>query len=351
VTDTTKNTSQSHWFYSLVADPTTNANTPDDATVIEPERNGSPKVASPESSRTTQHEPGSVGALWLEGTPPMDSVWAVEAIVEPRRRFRIWTILVWTGLLGLAIAGGAYAYFQPNRAAVDTRAEYNTALVDLHNEMRTAQRVLDTVTGSESTPDDLANAYAPLGAFDVKAGAVRDLAVEPLPTAWPLVPTGPIDDLVPLRAQLSVIATASDDLSNRLETTLEYRSSLGSVMNLPDLPTVADAATINALSVGLASFLADTTTVANGLPVDASFADHRDLLRTWLGDLAELQVTYLDALRNGDEATAATAVNTIHEGQRAVEVSLLETLNTVRSGLDALILETADAIAKIVNGA
>ncbi len=350
MTDTTKNTSQGHWFYSLVTDPTTKGGAEPAAPVIEPQPNA-PTDTAPTTTETDETtRPDMVGALWLEGTPPAESGWSTEPIVEPKRRFRIWTMIVWVTVLGLVVAGGAYAYSQPERVAANTQAEYTAALVDLHNEMRTAQSVLDTVTGSDSTPDDLANAYVPLGAFDIKAGAVRDVALAPLPAAWPLVPTGPIDDLAPLRAEIGLIATAADDLSNRLETTLEYRSSLAAVISLPDLPTAADAGAINTLSVELASFLADTTTVANGLPIDPSFSDHRDLLRAWLGDLAELQVTYLDALRNGDQTTAASAVNAIHEGQRAVEVSLLETLNTVRSALDTLILDTADAIAQIVNG-
>lgn len=346
MTDTTKNTSQSHWFYNLVADPATTNNSVTASPVIEPQPGDA--QTSPDGESITART-DTVGALWLEGTPPADAAWTAEPVVEPKRRFRIWTLTVWIGVIALLIAGGIYAYSQPLRAANTARDGYTAALVNLHNEMRTAQGVLDTVTGSDSTTEALATAYAPLGAFDVKAGAVRDLAIAPLPAAWPLVPTGAIDDLAPLRAELGLIATAADDVSTRLETTLEYRSSLASVANLPELPSTADTGRINALSVELASYLADTTTVANGLPIDPNFADHRELLRTWLGDLAELQVSYLDALRNGDEAAAAVAINAIHEGEVAVEVSLIETLSKVRDSLDALILDTADAIAKIVN--
>jgi hypothetical protein len=346
VTDTTKNTSQSHWFYSLVADPATTNNAVAAPPVIEPQSSDAETDAD-EGSTTAKTD--TVGALWLEGTPPAEVAWTAEPVAEPKRSFRIWTLIVWIGIIALLVTGVTYAYFQPQRAADTTRSEYTAALVDLHNEMRTAQSVLDTVTGSDSTTEALATAYAPLGSFDVKAGAVRDFAVAPLPEAWPLVPTGPIDDLAPIRSELGLIATAADDVSTRLETTLEYRSSLASVANLPELPSTADTGRINALSVELASYLADTTTVANGLPIDPSFADHRELLRTWLGDLAELQVTYLDALRNGDEPAAVIAINAILEGEVAVEVSLIETLSNVRISLDALILNTADAIAKIVN--
>ena len=335
MTDTTENTTQGHWFYRLVAesdstdrvsvviDPLTAVQTADDATTNE--------VA---------------GALWLAETPPPD---VSDDNTDTDRRFRISVVLTWIVLLSFIATGGVYAFFQPSRAADATHDEYTSALVALHGEMVAAQNALDVITGSATSAADLGTVYAPLASFDGRASIVRAVAVAPLPQPWPLVPSAPIDDLDSLRSEIGVIATSSSALADRLKTALDYRASLSSVGKLPDLPVVADAAAVNTLSVSLASYLADSTTVANGLPTHAAFADHRDSLRSWLDALSGLQVTYLDALRNADAAIAANAVNDIYEGELSVTVSLTEALATLRVTLDKLILETADAIALVVN--
>ena len=148
-----------------------------------------------------------------------------------------------------------------------------------------------------------------------------------------------------------ILGAEAQGISGRLATTFAYRSTVPALFATPDLPTQAESATVDQLSVALAESLAETARLIADLPPDPTFAETRELATDASARYATWQLEYLDALREGDTARAAALVAELDDARQRIEDSLDIALATVNAEVDPKIVglagETEAAIAAI----
>jgi hypothetical protein len=148
-----------------------------------------------------------------------------------------------------------------------------------------------------------------------------------------------------------ILGAEGEGISGRLATTFAYRSTVPALFATPELPTQAESADVDQLSVALAESLAETARLISDLPPDPTFAATRELATEASARYATWQLEYLDALREGDTARAASLVTELEEARDGIEDLLIAALATVRAELDprivSLATETEAAVAAI----
>jgi hypothetical protein len=148
-----------------------------------------------------------------------------------------------------------------------------------------------------------------------------------------------------------ILGAEGEGISGRLATTFAYRSTVPALFATPDLPTQAESAVVDQLSVALAESLAETARLIADLPPDPTFAATRELATETSARYAPWQLEYLDALREGDTARATILVAELEDARDRIEESLNDALATVQAELDpkivSLAAETEAAIAAI----
>jgi hypothetical protein len=257
-------------------------------------------------------------------------------------------------VVALIAAVGFAVYYLPRLVQEDAdalAATYRSSLTVLRNELPTTQVALQTLTDPTTSPDEVSDTVPAIGDLNTDATIVIRQATAPLPSSPPLVPRTPLEDLEPTRGTMLILGAEGEGISGRLATTFSYRSTVPALFATPDLPTQAESSTIDQLSVALAESLAETARLIADLPPDPTFAETRELATEASARYATWQLEYLDALRQGDTARAATLIDELDETRAEIERSLNAALSTVRAEVDprilALATETEEAIAAI----
>ncbi|MEN8235456.1 MAG: hypothetical protein ABFR89_11115 [Actinomycetota bacterium] len=277
-------------------------------------------------------------------TDPLDQ-WQPDDVSPglARRGVGRW-ILVFLLILFVA-AGAAAVYFLPRAVQQEAdllAADYRIALTGLRNELPTSQAALSTLTDPTSPADAVSATVTAVGDLNTRASVVMSHATASPPPTIPFVPRDPLEALEPTRTTMLILGADAEGVSGRLAVTFAYRTTVPSLLSTPDLPTEADTAAIDALSVALAESLADTARLVAELPVDPTFAETRDLATQASERFAPWQLEYLDALRQG-ETDRSTALVAEHGQLRSgIESALVTDLTTVRAEVDPLIVELAD---------
>jgi hypothetical protein len=251
-------------------------------------------------------------------------------------------------------AVGFAAYYFPRAVREDANAlaaTYRTSLTTLRNELPTTQVALEILTDPATSPDDVSSTVPAIGNLNTDATIVIRQATAPLPSTPPLVPSTPLDDLEPTRSTMLILGAEGEGISGRLATTFAYRSTVPALFDTPELPTQAESATVDQLSVALAESLAETARLIADLPPDPTFAATRELATEASARYATWQIEYLDALREGDTARAANLVAELDSLRDQIGDALNAALANVKAEVDpkivSLATETEAAIAAI----
>ena len=261
--------------------------------------------------------------------------------VKTNRSFR-WPVL---GVLVLLVIIVAIAAFWLPRAteaeALTVRQDFYDSTSAVRNHLPLSQSALDSITNPASGTDQLADAIPAIARLDTLAFAMQEAASEPLPSVFPLVPKGAIDDLVPLQERTLLLGKDGSDLAKHLGNGYIYRVSIPALMAPGNLPASAQTETISTLSITLAASLADDASVVAELPEDPTFESVRNqaiashqLYGTW-------QNQYLAALTGEDPQRAQELIDEFEDMRAALNATNGEALATFRVEADQRIVSYA----------
>lgn len=297
-----------------------------------------PDLSAPLDTVITPREPGASGVIAADSRvvdgdlPP---------VLRSRRNFR-WPVVI---AIILVIAGiGAAAVWLPRSVelqAASIRQGYYDAASALRSYLPTAQGALDTIT-NPATEDDAVSGSVPLIAeFASVALGLQSVTADALPSVLPLVPSGPIDDLAPLRFTGSLLGASGSDLSGRLADAYVYRTTMPLLLQTGPLPLSATTQELNEVSVRLAGSLAENAGAVADLPEDPTLDAVALLARETLARYTDWQDEYLAALASDDVETAEVLVAEIVTLRSALESATEEGLLVVRTEVDSGIVTLA----------
>ena len=249
------------------------------------------------------------------------------AQLQTRRPFR-WPVL---GLALAVIAAIVLAIVwlpkAADNAAAATRTSYYDASLTVREFLPTAQASLDIVTKPSSTDAALGTVIPVVSELTSLATGLASTAEEALPRVMPFVTSDAVEELPPLQDRSAILASDSSEIARQIGYAYVYRTSISDLLVVGDLPTTAGTEEINALSVTLATALAENASLIADLPSNAAFDDVASRAADAVGAYAQWQEDYLTALADGDAESAE---------------NLIKEIVAVR---DSLILETEDALA------
>lgn len=288
--------------------------------------------------------------------PSGDSLpsWEPDA-VSPRLAGRGYGRWVAAGVVVALIAAVGFAiYYLPRGVQEDAdalAATYTISLTTLRNELPTSQIALQILTDPATSDDEVSDTLPAIGDLSADSRVVIRQATAPLPSTPPLVPRTSLENLEPTRSTMLIVGADGEGISGRLAITFTYRSTVPLLFSTPDLPTEADSRNVDQLSVALAESLAETARLIADLPPDPTFGETRELATEASTRYPTWQLEYLDALRQGDSARAATLIAELDTVRDEIEDSLNAALATVQAEVDPRIVilaaETEEAIAAI----
>lgn len=285
----------------------------------------------------------------LEAPPTAEPASPVEEVddtvlapaLRSKRNFR-WPVVV--GLFALIIAVVAAAWFLPRQvqaAADDTRADYTASALGVRQYLPTAQEGLDVITNPASSTQQVAGAVPVIAELDSRAFILESVTAEPLPSVPPLVPSGPVDALVPLQDTGAILGSASSDLAGRLGNAYIYRTSIPLLLNTGPLPIAATTQEVNEISVQLASSLAEDSGIVADLPDDPTFNAVRSEATATLEWYATWQQDYLAALTGEEPERAQTLVDELDTRRADLNDLNMEQLLVFRTEADVAIVDLA----------
>jgi hypothetical protein len=299
-----------------------------------------PTAQTPQPSPTA--ETSSLTDTWrATPTPPPPTDWAAEHLSASRlraRRSRLpLLITVVVAVAAIAIAALWLPTLVDGRAA-EQADEYRTALVEVRSSLAGAQAGLEDATEPDSQEGELLGVPPQVEPLAVASDSALAVAAEPLPEPLPLLPSGPIDDLVPSSDAVAAVGADGETIANRINDTTTYRLLLTKILAVPVLPIEADAMETAALGAELAATDTDSRNAAAQLPSDPAFADHKELVTETVAGFDEWSAEYLGALTAGDAALAADLIAQLEATQFALSAALVPGLATVRSEVDQAIV-------------
>ncbi|MGI9528434.1 MAG: hypothetical protein ACR2NG_01885 [Acidimicrobiia bacterium] len=302
-----------------------------------------PTPPPPPPEVTAEHEP--LGDLLVDAPPLDDDDTFDDTDLSPalrsKRNFR-WPVVV--GLLVAIALVVAAAIVLPARVedqALEVRQTYYDSAFDVRDYLPSAQVALDSITNPSSDDSQVASAVPMIAELDTRAFALETATSEPLPSTLPLVPSGPIDELEPLKDTGAILGAASSDLSRRLGNAYVYRTSIPLLLNTGSLPIAATTNEINDISVTLASSLATDAGIVADLPDDPAFAEVKTTASATLVRAAEWQDEYLDALTSEDADAAAALVGEMTEMRITLQSLTADALVAFRAEADITIVSLA----------
>ncbi len=264
--------------------------------------------------------------------------------LRSRRSFR-WPVVVMLVLAIGAVAVGAWWLPRSvNDSALATRQSYYDAAAGVRNFLPTSQAALDDITNPGSDTAAVASSVPVIAELDRLAFDLEAVTGEPLPNSLPFVPTGPIDELVPLRDTGSILGDSASDLARRLGNAYVYRTSIPQLLETGPLPSTATTQEVNAISVLLAGSLAEDASLLSELPDDPAFADVRTAAVAAVGRYAAWQDDYLGALTAEDATAATNLIGELDGIRRALTGLNDEALLAFRSEADLWIVRLASEL-------
>lgn len=235
----------------------------------------------------------------------------------------------WSVIGGLAIAvvlvftAGSAVGRRPIEEARARAVAYTQSAQRLAAALGPVDQAGDLITTIDGTDFDIGPIVASLDALDGVARDVAELTAEELPSPALLGSSTEIDRLEQPQHLLQQAASAASTIERRLGDALTYRIEFDQAFVLPELPVTAAPEQVGDIGASLSVAIASTEAVLAGLPADPFFLSHHEDAEALLADITERHVDYLDALRQGDPATAGV-----------VRREMVVAIAALREGLD-----------------
>ena len=218
--------------------------------------------------------------------------------------FRWMVVLV---LIALGVGVAALIRWIPTIAEDEAEkvvAEYELSLSDLSVTLPDVDAIVPGLTDLASDPGST-EALVATTRFQVAVSSLGQTVRAPLPSTPPLVPRDALDELLPLKRDISLVAGRGELIAARLNRLVAYRSLADTAFILPDLPNRGNLEETNDLAVAVASMLADSLETLSRLPQDALLDPHREEAQELFEFLKEWENRYLGALRTDDDVAAS----------------------------------------------
>ncbi len=264
--------------------------------------------------------------------------------LRTKRRFRWSVILFLVFAIAVLGIGALWLPRATEQDALTVRQSYYDAALAVRTYLPTSQTALDAITNPGSTESEVGDSVPVITRLSSHATNLETVANAPLPTTLPLVPSGPIDALVPLRDRSAILASDSSEVARRLGHGYVYRTSIPQLLNTGDLPTSATTAVINELSLRLASSLADDAALIADLPTDSSFASVLNRATEALDRYGPWQDEYFAALTGEDPDSAGVLVSELDTLKTGLVDENERALLEFRTEMDARIISLADEL-------
>ena len=265
-------------------------------------------------------------------------------VVRSRRRFRWPVVVILVTMIGAIAAAAWWLPQSVQNQALAVRQGYYDATADLRAYLPTAQTGLDAITNPASDEAAVSAAVPIVAEFDTKAFALASATAEPLPSVPPLIPSSPIDELVPLKATGSILGAAASDLARSLGGAYVYRTSIPLLLDTGPLPTSATTQDVNEISVRLAESLATDAGIIADLPDQPIFAEVIVAATTAAERYAAWQDEYLASLTGEDPEVAATLIEEIDTMRDTLGALNESALLDFRTATDARIVTLANEL-------
>lgn len=258
----------------------------------------------------------------------------LSAPLRTRRPFR-WPVL---GLAVAVIAAIVLAMTwlpkAADSAASATRTSYYDASLSVREYLPTAQASLDIVTRPSSTDAALGSVIPVVSELTSLASNLATTAAEPLPSVLPFLSSDAVDELPPLQDRSAILASDTAEVARQIGHAYVYRTSITDLLDSGDLPTTAGTDEINALSVTLATSLAENASLIADLPSNTAFDEVASAAADAVGAYAQWQDEYLAALADGDAPAAEALISDIARVRAALISDTERALGTFRDILD-----------------
>ena len=258
----------------------------------------------------------------------------LSAPLKTRRPFRWSAFGLVVAVIAAVVLGIVWLPRAAESAAAATRTSYYDASLAVREFLPTAQASLDIVTNPSSTDAALGTVIPVVSELTSDATNLAAVAAEPLPTVLPFLSADAVDELPPLRDRSAILASDASEVARQIGHAYIYRTSIADLLVVGDLPIVAETEEINALSVTLASSLAENASLIADLPANDAFDDIAASAAEAVGAYAQWQEDYLKALADGDAAAAQELIDNFTEVRTALLVETAQTLASFREVLD-----------------
>jgi len=261
--------------------------------------------------------------------------------LRSKRTFR-WPVVVALVLsIALVVAAAIMLPARVEDQAREVRQNYFDAAFGVRDFLPEAQVALDAITNPSSSDTQVAGAVPAIAELDTRAFALETATTEPLPATLPLVPSGPIDELEPLKDTGAILGAAASDLTRRLANSYVYRTSIPLLLDTGPLPIAATTPEINEISVRLATSLAADASIVADLPDDPAFAEVKTAATDAVSGAADWQDAYLGALSGEETDAAAALVADMATTRNELRVLSSDALVAFRTEADLIIVDLA----------
>lgn len=257
-----------------------------------------------------------------------------------------WPFIILGGVVAVAIV--FVILWLPDasqRRAADATTDLGDSLEAILEDLAPAQQALATLTDPNADISSLGALVAPITDLRADADTAVRRSAEPLPAPLPFASDEPFAELPALQNSAAGFGTSADAIARRLADLLDYRSTFDSFLDTGPLPATAAGADLDELASTLTTAAVDGATILSMLPSDAAFAEHRSAAEDVLVEFGDDQLGYIDALRTGDEGTAAAFVEALAEDRETLQRLMAETLQRLRTEIDTELVALSSAIA------
>lgn len=258
---------------------------------------------------------------------------------QDARRFWPWVAAIVVALLALAVPVVWLPGTSEARAAARA-SEYRSALFGLRQELVDTQRVLLVLTEPGSGPEAFDELLPSLSRLQEWARVAKRMAAEPLPRAWPLAPSAPLQSLRPARDVLAASADEAEAVVSDLADVLNYRTVFVEILDVAALP-LTPPRNFRRFKGRLADVLAAEEASLSALPRPDLLRNHASQVRDAVARLDDWGDEYVNALWIGDTPTAAALLNELRSDRHRLEIDLEAELSAIRVAVDTRILVLA----------
>jgi hypothetical protein len=258
----------------------------------------------------------------------------LSAPLKTRRPFRWSAFGLGLAVIAAVVLGITWLPRAADNAAAATRTSYYDASLTVREFLPTAQASLDIVTNPSSTDAALGTVIPVVSELTSDATNLATVASGPLPAVLPFLSVEAVDELPPLQDRSAILASDASEVARQIGHAYVYRTSIADLLVVGDLPIIAGTEEINALSVTLASSLAENASLIADLPANDAFDDVAASAAEAVGAYAQWQEDYLKALADGDAAAAQALVDDIVALRTGLLVETAQALASFREALD-----------------